>query len=620
MIVTRDTFAVFLEKQLGYPGYYGLDTETTGLRHHDKLFSLIISNSKESWYFNFLDVEDNEGTEIREEYILPRGWLKQLLPMFHNPKNYWFIHNAKFDLRMLAKDGITITGTVHCTQALERLIKNNLVGKSPYSLSACATRYKLGGKLDAVAKYVKDNKLSSTVKIPGRLRKEKLLHYDKVPFDLMVEYGEMDGELVYKLGMEQIKRIRSMPESIPLARIERELTKGCFDMEWVGIKLDTEYVEMARLYEEVSLEFCYAEFKELTGLEFRRGPKLLVEAFDKLGHPYPKTEIGNPCFNSEALDDMDHPIANLLKRIRKHEKYIGTYYSNFRYLSDCDGILRPSINQGGTQTGRFSYSSPNLQNVPKEDSDNLKYYVRKCFVPRPGYCFVMIDYDQQEYRMMVDIAGERQLIKKINEGMDVHTATGEMMGVDRRTAKTINFMLLYGGGHAKLAKALGIPNHQAKGLKEKYFRTLPKVERFIKETKIDGQLLGSTTNWMMRRYYLFDKGKAYILPNHVIQGGCADVIKSAMVKISNLLSNCLTRMLVQVHDELLFEVHESELHLIPDIKKIMESIYTPKNGLHLTCGVDHSWKSWGSIDKVKGFPSGKETRDSIQRTDTSQVG
>ena len=92
----------------------------------------------------------------------------------------------------------------------------------------------------------------------------------------------------------------------------------------------------------------------------------------------------------------------------------------------------------------------------------------------------MIDYDQQEYRMMVDLAGEHQLIKKIHDGMDVHTATGEMMGVDRRTAKTINFMLLYGGGHEKLAKALGVTNHEAKRLKDKYFRTLPKVERFIK--------------------------------------------------------------------------------------------------------------------------------------------
>jgi DNA polymerase-1 len=277
------------------------------------------------------------------------------------------------------------------------------------------------------------------------------------------------------------------------------------------------------------------------------------------------------------------------------------------------------MNQGGTQTGRFSYSAPNLQNVPKEAVEGKDFYVRKCFVPRPGYCFVMIDYDQQEYRLMVDLAGENELIKKINGGLDVHTATAEMMGVDRTTAKTINFMLLYGGGHEKLAKALGITNLRAKELKGRYFRTLPKVERFIKETKIGGELLGLVTNWMMRRYYLFDKGKAYILPNHIIQGGCADVIKSAMVKISTFLeaSNYLTHMLVQVHDELLFEVHESELHLVPKFKEIMESIYKPMRGLHLTCGVDHSWESWGSIDKVRGLPFGKETRDSIQRKDTA---
>lgn len=619
MIVTRESYKQTVEKLTKSSGYYGLDTETTGLRHHDKLFSIIISDSKESFYFNFNQQEDYEGTKIREECILDRQWLQELVPMFSNPKNYWFIHNAKFDLRMLAKDGLFIAGTVHCTQALERLIKNNLVGKSPYSLSSCAKRYGFGDKLDAVAKCVKDNKLSTTLKLPGRSRKEKLLHYDKVPFDLMAEYGEMDGTLVYKLGMEQIKRIKSMPDCIPLARIERDLTKVCFDMEWDGIQLDMNYVAMAEQYEEIGLEIAYSQFKNLTGIEFKRGPKCLVEAFDKLNVPYSKTEKGNPSFNSDALEDMNHPLGDLLKLIRKREKFISTYYSNFRYLSDSDGILRPSINQGGTQTGRFSYSAPNLQNVPKEDSNELKYYVRKCFVPRPGYCFVMIDYDQQEYRMMVDLAGEHQLIKKIHDGMDVHTATGEMMGVDRRTAKTINFMLLYGGGHEKLAKALGVSNHEAKGLKDRYFRTLPKVERFIKETKIDGQLLGSTTNWMMRRYYLYDKGKAYILPNHVIQGGCADVIKSAMVKISSLLKteNLRSRMLVQVHDELLFEVHESELHLVPKFKEIMESVYQPRSNLRLTCGVDHSWKSWATIDKIKGIPDGKETRDSIQGKDSA---
>ena len=134
MIVTRESYKHTVEKLTKSSGYYGLDTETTGLRHHDKLFSIIISDSKESFYFNFNQQEDYEGTKIREECILDRQWLQDLAPMFSNPKNYWFIHNAKFDLRMLAKDGLFIAGTVHCTQALERLIKNNLVGKSPYPL------------------------------------------------------------------------------------------------------------------------------------------------------------------------------------------------------------------------------------------------------------------------------------------------------------------------------------------------------------------------------------------------------------------------------------------------------------------------------------------------------
>jgi DNA polymerase-1 len=194
----------------------------------------------------------------------------------------------------------------------------------------------------------------------------------------------------------------------------------------------------------------------------------------------------------------------------------------------------------------------------------------------------------------------------INNGLDVHEATAKMLNhpkVDRQIAKTINFMLLYGGGTAKLAKQLNIPETTARAWRSRYFDRLPYVQRFLERTIRTAKIKGHIHNWAGRRCYLSSHKGAYIMPNHLIQGGCADIIKSAMVKIDKLLVGTKSAMLIQVHDELILEMHKTELDLIPKIKAIMESIYQPKNNLKLTCGVEHSWVSLAPCDKVEGLPS-----------------
>lgn len=201
--------------------------------------------------------------------------------------------------------------------------------------------------------------------------------------------------------------------------------------------------------------------------------------------------------------------------------------------------------------------------------------------------------------MMLDLAGELELIDKVKAGLDVHKATAEMMGETRSRAKTLNFLLLYGGGVAKLAEALGITLDQAKALRGRYFERLPKVVGFIRDTIEEADRAGRIFNWAGRMYH-FDRETSYKAPNTKIQGGGADVMRFAMVQIERFLAPYRSKQIATVHDEILFQVHKSELHLVPELQRIMENVY-PHKHLPLTCSVSHSWQSWA--DKVKGYPT-----------------
>jgi DNA polymerase-1 len=270
-------------------------------------------------------------------------------------------------------------------------------------------------------------------------------------------------------------------------------------------------------------------------------------------------------------------------------------------------VVRANMRQAGTETGRFSYSNPNLQNLPKEDEpEDLQkpYLVRGCFTPRAGMVYVAKDYEQQEYRLMLDYAGATKLIDAVMGGMDVHQATAQLVGVTRKQAKTLNFAILYGAGADTIAAQLGIPRIEAQHLKDKYFSRIPEVERLIWNVTMTGKQRGYVRNWFGRKCYIANPQWAYILPNHLIQGGCADVIKIAMNRIQAKIEEdkVPVYMLLNVHDELLFEMDPSYIGYVDEvITPIMEQVYTPKRGMKLTTSSSHSFKSYSAKDMVKGL-------------------
>lgn len=614
MLVSRATFHDVI-KLLSRPSWYSFDTETTGLNPYlgDRLFSLILATKSETYYFNFKhDYPTSEG--VSSDYCLPREWIKDFNQVFSNPRSYFFAHNAKFDIHMLHVEGVEISSDVHCTEVGARILYNQYLS---YSLEKCAERIGLE-KDDAVETYITKHKLYTKHRVEGKKTEVRQPHYDKVPFAIIVPYGEKDARITFDLGFKQVEDLKrkelSCPSTEPsitkLHQNELRLTKTCFRMESFGIKVDRDYCERARDYEMGIARMAISKFEEMSGEPFVDSPEPLAKIFDRAGEAYPRTAPtktrpkGTPSFTAEVLEDFDSPLALHLLNYRRASKRAGTYYANFVRLADSQGVIHSNLRQAGTATWRFSSSDPNLQNLSKPDEDDEgprpEFEIRSAFIPRSSdFCFVMIDYDQMEYRMMLDYAGEKGLIEQVLAGLDVHQATANLMGVSRYEAKTINFMLLYGGGVAKLAKKLNISLIEAKVLKQHYFDVLPRVQNFIDTVILKARTRKEIFNWAGFRYHFPDREWAYVAPNHLIQGGCALVMRYGLNSIDKFLEGKKSRLLMTIHDEALLEIHKDELHLVNDIKNIMENIY-PHNRLPLTAGVSHSWKSWG--DKVKGSP------------------
>lgn len=612
MFVTRENLADVCYALRGAPEL-GLDTETTGTFQTDRIFSLIISSPSESYYFNFQDYGDPAYPSLDRAFTF-----EELRPILEAPHVTWFIHNAKFDMRMLAHEGITLRGQVHCTYAVERVLRNNYFGGNAYKLEGLAKR-RGWAKDDAAKTYADKNKIFKLVKIPGKKKVAKLYHFEKVPPEIMVPYGGHDARLHFDIGVDQLTALakidaagilpngaRTYPEQTRVLANELKLTKTLYRMEERGVLIDRDYAANALAYEEGMILQAQKEFQEHTGHPYQDSRKLFVDVFTKAGEKFPLTEEGNPSFAAEVLEEMTSPVASIINRIRGHAKKAGTYYSSFLFFATPENVIHASANQAGTESGRMSYRDPNLQNVPKEDEeDDFKrpYLVRGCFIPRPGYVFHSIDYKTMEYACFVDYAGETRVISEMLQGKDFHQAIADVVGIPRKKAKTLNFMLGYGAGAAKVAATMEISLREAENLIADYWGALPRVQRMMKDVRDAGRARGFIFNAFGRRNYLADRNHAYILPNHLIQGTCADVVKTAMNRIEDFLTEkkAETRMLLQVHDELLIETKIGEEDLIPRIREIMSEAYTPRNGMVLSTSVEHSLKSWSARDKVKGI-------------------
>lgn len=594
MLVTpSDLTKVLIE--LSAKPQLAIDTETTGLRHFhgDQLFSIIIADETAEYYFDF-------------NTTLPRELIPKLHKILNIPTILWFGHNFKFDLHFINNEGIAVAGPTHCTMATMRLIHSELLS---YSLDSCVKHALDKAKDDKVMAYIREHKLWTLEDCPGKA-KNKRLHFDRVPLEIIQPYAELDARLTFDLGIWQLKKLGNMeatgsihwPKIGKLYRNERSLTKTLLDMERHGVLINREYCKEALVHFHDTLQSCEKEFRGLTGKDFVDSGKLFSEIFPKdqlvMNDPTPGGKV-NPSFDSEVLVGWGDPISKtiLLHREAKKDK---EFFEGLLYAADNDGVVRTSFRQSGTATGRMSSTDPNCQQWPKEEAESFEAVaVRRAIIPRPEFIFVMFDYEAMEMKLLYDLASAHSMIAKVREGLDVHQAMADRAKISRKQAKAGNFANIYGSGLVKFAQTLGCNEAQAKNIREAIFAAAPEIRPFIQRQTKEAEERGFSVNWVGRRCIFLDRRFCYKATNYVIQGGGADVIKIAMNKIHRHLIGKKSKMLLSIHDELLCEIHESETALIPEIKHIMEISY-PHKHLPLTVSVEHSRVSFA--DRIKGPP------------------
>lgn len=587
-----------------YP-YRADDTETTGLYPYngDKLFCITVSIPEYDFYFDFHDLQNNS-------WKLDRKLIPQL---YHGYKGTIFAHNAKFDMHFLANEGVDVRSlSWHCTEAVARLVNNE------YPMLTLKYLAKTIGleKDDAVDKYIKEHKLYrerqgivTDFYTDDEVEKEK--RYDLVPFEIISKYAMIDTNITLQLGMYQIQSLNDQAELIKkqcptlqkdrtllsLLNVERELTKTLFGMERRGVKIDKDYVKAAFEYEILQYRGIAQLFKEWSGIEFRDDKSTLVDAFKRAGEKIALTEKGNPKLDKATLEKMTSPLAIMVQDYRKAYKMAHTYYQNFLFFADEQGIIHPNFQQGGAKTGRLSCREPNMQNQPAKGEDKSKFPVRKCFMPIEGTYWFSLDWKQIEYRLMLDYAGEMTLIEKIKNGYDVHQATAELVNMERKLAKNVNFALLYGTGNSHFAEMIHKTLLEAKKIRYSYFNALPKVRRFIDSVKLAVERRGYLITHFGRKLKV-DKDKSYVGPNYLIQGGCADIMKIALILIDKLLQGKKSFLTLSVHDEADLNIFPDELYLVDEIKKIMSNVYQHKL-LPMGVDVEYSTKNWHELKEYK---------------------
>lgn len=627
MVVSRNSFDsdLFMLKGLSV---LSLDTETTGLRpyHGDALFSIIIgyaSPDPQALYFNFKPYAE----DVEERHVLGDDHLRRMQELLSMEDKRWYLTNAKFDMAMLAREGLELAGEVHCTVAQGR-VEYNL--HNSYSLAASLERIGLK-KDDAVEVYVQEKKLYDVVKIPGRTQAKKDKHFEKVPFSLIVPYAESDAKGTYTLGCHQEASIENQAISQAgvltlrdVARCEKRLTKTVFKMERLGVRIDGDYCVRAARFEADRIEKSVQEFKRHTGKDYQDSGKLFRDVFASerkkwvMGEETPTGKI-NPSFSSEVLLTFEDPAAKSILTLRDAKSRLN-FYTGFLYHADSSGDVHPTFNPSGARTTRFSSAEPNLQNLTSEEDETelaQEFVVRRAFVPRPGFIFIMPDYDQMEYRMMLDIAKHmcvehRKLnfmpldeslytvANQVRDGFDVHQATADLIGFPRKIAKNINFGILYGQGVQALADAIGKTFDEAKKIRTNYFKAMPYVREMIVDLEHRAGQSQRVEDWMGGIYHFPDSDLARKAPNAVVQGGCAKVMKGAMNAVDDYLTGKKSRLVLTVHDELVLEVAEDEVGVVPQaVKELMESVY-PHHYVPLPVSLE--WSRVSLADKVKGLP------------------
>ncbi|MFF7109711.1 DNA polymerase I [Pseudomonas sichuanensis] len=595
-ILDQARFDAWLEKLRQAP-LFAFDTETTGL-DAQKAQLVGLSFAIEPNVAAYVPLaHDYEGApaQLDREAVL-----QALKPLLEDPGKGKIGQNAKYDINILANGSpaIQMRGVAYDTML------------ESYVLNSTASRH----DMDSLAQKYLDHTTISFEDIAGKGAKQ--LTFNQIPLEKAGPYAAEDADITLRLHHALQARLAETPSVLPvLMDIEMPLVPVLAKIERQGALVDAALLGVQSGELGAKMVELEREAFALAGEEFNLGsPKQLgVILYDKLGMPVlSKTAKGQPSTAEAVLDDLaeqGYPLPKVLMQYRSLSKLKSTYTDKLPgQINPRTGRVHTSYQQAVAATGRLSSSDPNLQNIPVRTAEGRR--IRQAFVASPGYKLLAADYSQIELRIMAHLAKDEGLLHAFRNDLDVHRATAaEVFGValdqvttdQRRSAKAINFGLIYGMSAFGLAKQIGVDRKQSQDYIDRYFARYPGVLAYMERTRAQAAEQGFVETLFGRRLYLPDinaknpalrKGAERTAINAPMQGTAADIIKRAMVAVDNWLtdSGLDARVILQVHDELVLEVREGLVEQVKDeIRGYMSGAAELDVPLLVEVGVGSNW-------------------------------
>lgn len=594
IILDEAAFNVWLE-QLKTAKAFAFDTETDGL---DYMTANVVGVS--------FAIEEGKAAyvPVAHDYLdapaqLDRDWvLAQLKPLLEDPNQAKIGQNLKFDASIVARYGIEMQGIVFDTM-LESYVFNSVVGR--HDMDSLALRYL-------------EHKNISFEEIAGKGKKQ--LTFNQIDLAQAGPYAAEDADITLRLHNALYPKVEA-DEKLKhvFDTIEMPLVPVLSRMERTGVYVDSMLLGAQSTEIAARLDELEKKAFEIADQEFNLSSPKQLQAilFEKMGLPVlKKTPSGTPSTNEEVLQELalDYPLPKLILEYRGLAKLKSTYTDKLpKMVNPATGRVHTSYHQAVTATGRLSSSDPNLQNIPVRNEEGRR--IRQAFVAQSGYKILAVDYSQIELRIMAHLSGDKALLDAFRHGKDIHAATAaEILGLDieqvsseqRRRAKAINFGLIYGMSAFGLAKQLDMGRNEAQDYMNVYFERYPGVLEYMESTRNTASEKGYVETLFGRRLYLPDiksrnglrrKAAERAAINAPMQGTAADIIKLAMIAVDHWVQQQPqdeVRLLMQVHDELVFEVKESALESVTaEVKALMEQAATLDVPLIADAGFGDNW-------------------------------
>ncbi|HGH6713146.1 TPA: DNA polymerase I [Neisseria meningitidis] len=573
-VTTEAQLAALLDK-LSQADTIGIDTETTSL---DAMNASLVGISIAFQAGEAIYIPVGHSLTAAPEQIDLQDVLGRLKPHLENPALKKIGQNLKYDQHVFANYGIALNGIAGDAMLASYIIESHL-----------------GHGLDELSERWLGLETITYESLCGKGAKQ--ISFADVAIGQATEYAAQDAD--FALRLEAHLRAQMDAKQLEMyEKMELPVAQVLFEMERNGVQIDR--AELSRQSAELGAELMKLEQEAyaVAGQPFNlNSPKQLQEIlFDKMGIPtkgLKKTAKGGISTNEAVLEQLapDYPLPKIILQNRSLAKLKSTYTDKLpEMISPKDGRVHTTYAQAVAITGRLASNNPNLQNIPIRTAEGRR--VRRAFTAPQGSVIVSADYSQIELRIMAHLSGDKTLITAFQNGEDVHRRTAaEVFGIapenvsseQRRYAKTINFGLIYGMGQYGLAKSLGIDNISAKTFIDRYFARYPGVAEYMQRTKEQAAAQGFVETLFGRRLYLPDirnknanarAGAERAAINAPMQGTASDLIKRAMIDVRNCLSDGIgSKLVMQVHDELVLEAVETELDFVKEkLPQIMAKV------------------------------------------------